>query len=205
MARVEKFTEHAVVNQLRHNLRQIKYSTNVDIDMSRADQNYELGPDRNMTAYDYFKERKQELYCYRRADVKVMAGWVVTAPKDLARNLHERFFEETYHFLEQRYGQENVIQAIVHNDESGQPHLHFDFIPVAPDEKHQCEKICANDVLNRKELRNFHPDLQNHLKEHGINARVMTGITREQGRNRTVKELKQEREHQRQTERKLRF
>lgn len=177
MARVEKFTEHAVVNQLRHNLRQIKYSTNVDIDMSRTDQNYELDPDRGMTAYDYFKARKQELYCYRRADVKVMAGWVVTAPKDLARNLHERFFED----------------------------LHFDFIPVAPDEKHQCEKICANDVLNRKELRNFHPDLQNHLKEHGINARVMTGITREQGGNRTVKELKQEREHQRQTERKLRF
>lgn len=204
MARVEKFTEHAIVNQLRHNLRQIKYSANVDIDERRLEQNYELGPDRGVTAYDYFQKRKAELYCYRRADVKVMAGWVVTAPKDLSLKLHDKFFQETYNFLEQRYGKENVIQAIVHKDESGQPHLHFDFIPVAPDEKHHCEKICANDVLNRKELRNFHPDLQKHLKEHGVDARVLTGITREQGGNRTVKEMKQERERQRQAER-LRF
>ena len=114
MARVEKFTEHAIVNQLRHNLRQIKYSANVDIDERRLEQNYELGPDRGVTAYDYFQKRKAELYCYRRADVKVMAGWVVTAPKDLSLKLHDKFFQETYNFLEQRYGKENVILTILY-------------------------------------------------------------------------------------------
>ena len=29
-------------------------------------------------------------------------------------------------------------------------------------------KICANDVLDRRELRNFHPDLQRYLDEHGL-------------------------------------
>ena len=47
--------------------------------------------------------------------------------------------------------------------------MHFCFIPVEEDLKHeQGYKICANDVLDRRELRNFHPDLQRYLNEHGL-------------------------------------
>ena len=122
-----------------------------------------------MTEYDYFLQRKSELYCYNRNDVKVMVGWIVT----------------------------------VHDDEGGQPHLHFCFIPVEEDLKHeQGYKICANDVLDRRELRNFHPDLQRYLNEHGLeDARVMTGVTKRQGGNRTVAQLKAEREYQQEVER----
>lgn len=57
--------------------------------------------------------------------------------------------------------------------------------------------MCANDVLDRRELRNFHPDLQRYLNEHGLeDACVMTGVTRAQGGNRTVAELKAEREQE---------
>ena len=80
---------------------------------------------------------------------------------------------------------------VVHNDEGGQPHLHCCFIPVVPDRKHGGEKICANDVLTRKELRNFHPELKKYLKNNGIDANINSGITRQQGGNRTVKELKE--------------
>ena len=45
----------------------------------------------------------------------------------------------------------------------------------------------------RRELRNFHPDLQHYLNEHGLeDARVMTGVTKRQGGNRTVAQLKAE-------------
>ena len=96
-----------------------------------------------------------------------------------------------------------VLQAIVHDDEGGQPHLHFCFVPVVEDPKHeQGYKICANDVLDRRELRNFHPDLQRYLNEHGLeDARVMTGVTKRQGGNRTVAQLKAEREYQQEVER----
>lgn len=95
------------------------------------------------------------------------------------------------------------MQAIVHDDEGGQPHLHFCFVPVVEDPKHeQGYKICANDVLDRRELRNFHPDLQRYLNEHGLeDARVMTGVTKRQGGNRTVAQLKAEREYQQEVER----
>lgn len=195
MASIEKFTEHAVVNELRHIERTIENPSNEDIDTTKFDQNYILAPDRSMSSYDYFKERKAELYCYGRDDVKVMAGWTVTVPADLPKTQHDEFFQCTHDFLVERYGESNCIQSIVHGDESGQPHLHYYFIPTVPDPKHGGEKICANDVINRQELRNFHPDLQRYLQKNGINARVYTGITKRQGGNRSVRELKQERQY----------
>ena len=205
MAHVMKFTHKAIPNILRHNERSIINSSNPDIDCSYSHLNYQLSPERGMSAYSYYQDRKSELHVYNRADVKTMAGWIVTAPKDLSPEQHEGFFAETYKFLEHRYGGEkNVVQAIVHLDES-QPHLHFCFIPAAPDLKHGGEKVCANDVLNRRELRDFHPALQKHLTDAGINVRVLNGATA--NGNMTVRELKAQREskHQYDYERGVNF
>lgn len=173
MACAMKFSAGAVRNQLRHNRRTIEHSSNRDIDPERLEHDYVLSPDRGMTEYDYFLQRKSELYCYNRDDVKVMVGWIVTAPQDLDPARYDDFFCASYDFMVSRYGEENVVQAIVHDDEGGQPHLHFCFIPVEEDLKHeQGYKICANDVLDRRELRNFHPDLQRYLDEHGLEERM---------------------------------
>ena len=192
MASVKKFTESAVVNQLRHIERTIAHPENMDIEKDRTVQNDSLLPQREISSYEYYRQRKSELYCYNRADVKVMAGWIVTAPKDLPMSEMEKFFNVTYEFLSERYGEKNCVQAVVHNDEGGQPHIHFLFIPAAADKKHGGEKICANDVLNKAELRNFHSALQKYLLDHGVQANILTGITKTQGGNRTVRELKQE-------------
>ena len=192
MASVKKFTESAVVNQLRHIERTIAHPENMDIEKDRTVQNYSLLPQREISSYEYYRQRKSELYCYNRADVKVMAGWIVTAPKDLPMSEMEKFFNVTYEFLSERYGEKNCVQAVVHNDEGGQPHIHFLFIPAAADKKHGGEKICANDVLNKAELRNFHSALQKYLLDHGVQANILTGITKTQGGKRTVRELKQE-------------
>lgn len=205
MASVKKFSEAEVINQLRHIERTIYNPTNEDIDMDKTPLNYSLSPQREVSSFNYYKHRKSELHCMNRKDVKTMAGWIITAPADLSANEHNFFFSSCYDFLKNRYGEKNVIQAIVHGDESGQPHLHFCFIPATSDIKHGGEKICAKEILNRTELQNFHPALQKHLTEHGINVNIMSGITKAQGGNRTVSELKKERslniEKQRNTER----
>lgn len=201
MASVEKFTEAAVVNQLRHNAREIRNSANEDIDPQRTALNYSLLPPREVSDYDYFLERKSELYCYGRADVKVLAGWVVSAPADFETRSPEetrQFFETVNDFMSERYGEKNIVQSIVHMDEAGQvPHCHVVFIPVVPDRKPnhpQEEKVCAAEVLSRTELRNFHPALQAYMDKHGPkDARVYTGLTAASGGNRTVKELKRNR------------
>ena len=195
MAHVEKFTARAVVNQIRHIERQIEHPSNTDINPEKSDFNYSF-VSRDISSYDYFLRRKSELYCYGRDDVRLLGGWVVTVPKELPSEQHRDFFEAVHEFLINRYGGErNCVQSIVHNDETT-PHLHFLFIPTSTDTKHiQGEKICMKDVINRQELRNFHPALQKFIREKGFNVNLNSGITKEQG-NRSVWELKQERSHQ---------
>lgn len=228
MASVQKFAAAAVRNQLRHNTREIADSSNHDIDRSRSKYNYALTPDHGgLSDYEYYQQRKSELYVWNRRDVKTMAGWVVTLPREITALEQQRaFFQSSYNFLENRYGRENVVQAIVHMDEGkrekivdrwglpvlnddgsqatrvvyGQPHLHFCFIPVAPDSNSahiQSEKICAKIVLDRRELQRFHGDFQSYLDARGIDCNVVTGVVRAYGRNRTVAELKREYEMER--------
>lgn len=231
MASIEKFTDSAVVNQIRHCNRLIHNDRNKDIDPSRSHMNYSLTPERGMGEYDYYKKRKNELYCYHRADVKTMAGWIVTAPAELvAREQIREFFVRTTEFLTQRYGAENVISISCHFDEGktekvkdrwggyvkdeqgkikkelvlGRPHLHFLFIPVAKDKKHkQGYKICANDVLTKKDLQHFHADLRKYLKDRNCPGAdgVLNGKTKAQGRNYTVTELKERYEMEKEMER----
>ena len=171
MASLKKFTDSAVVNLIRHIERVTVNPSNKDIDTTRTEWNYTLSPDRGMSAYSYYLYRKSQLYCFGRADVKTLAGWVVTAPSNLPVEQQQKFFHESYQFLENRYRQENVVMAVVHHDEN-QPHLHFLFIPAVPDPKHGGEKICANELITRAELRDFHPALQKYLKSERIHACV---------------------------------
>ena len=49
-------------------------------------------------------------------------------------------------------------------------------------------------MLTQSELRNFHPALEKYLNENGLNIKILTGTTKAQGGNRTVSEMKLERE-----------
>ena len=181
MAHFKKFTQPEVYNELQHNARR-----------SCTRLSYNLAPHRDISDYQYFEQRKSELYCMNRADVKVLIDWIVIAPKDLNPSEETNFFKVTYQFLEDRYGAENVIQAYVHCKEGkmvqkidwdknpeeiiiGRSHLHFCFIPATPDTNPnhpQAEKICADKVLGA-DLYSIHPDLQQYLSNHGISAAIM--------------------------------
>ncbi len=166
MAHVQKFSRGAVGGLSSHIERKTENHSNKDIDTERTHENYDLcEKEGDMTSR--YKERFDEVHCLNRKDVKVMADWVVTLPeelKDTSPESQRKFFEETYDFLSERYGKENVLAGVVHNDETT-PHMHFAFMPVTYDEKKQREKVSAKEVLNRNELKSFHKDLDNHLKE----------------------------------------
>ena len=114
-----------------------------------------------------FNARLNDVYCMKRDDVKALATWIVTLPEELTEAPYEQqsaFFEETTNFLNDRYGQENAVAAVVHYDETT-PHLHYAFVPVVFDVKKSRYKVSAKEVLTRHDLQTFHEDLDQHLKK----------------------------------------
>lgn len=186
MANVRKFTRGAIGHMCAHFERKQQYNKetkqmeyvrfgNQEIDTSRSHLNYNLAPERKSQS-EFIKQRCGEVYCHGRKDVNVLCSWVVTAPKDLDPAEHDKFFRSSYQFLEDRYGKDNVVSAYVHKDESGQPHMHFAWVPVAFDVKRQRQTVSAKMVIARKELQEFHPALQKHLEaELGHPVSVLTG------------------------------
>ncbi len=137
----------------------------------------------------HYKERKSELYCYNRSDIKTMVGIVVTLPKEINDPVEkELFFKSTTAFLSNRYGEKNVVSAVIHGDEKeiGREHLHFYFIPSCGIDKEKLmskknhvkamenfsEKISCQDVITKRDLQTVHTDLQKYLDERHINGKV---------------------------------
>lgn len=190
MANYAKYTRGAMGHMLKHYERAkdengdyIRFG-NIDIDTRKSGQNYNLAPEHNQL--DFVHQRLSEVYCMNRKDVNVMCSWVVTAPEDLKPEQEEQFFQESYAFLESKYGRENVVSAYVHKDEVT-PHMHFCFLPVVADPK-RGQKISAFECVKRKDLERFHEELQQHLEEKGISCSVINEATKEG--NKAIKELK---------------
>lgn len=191
MANYAKYTRGAMGHMLKHYERAkdengdyLKFG-NQDIDTRKTEQNYNLAPEHNQL--DFIHQRLSEVYCMNRKDVNVMCSWVVTAPEDLKPEQEKQFFQESYAFLESKYGRENVVSSYVHKDEKT-PHMHFCFMPVVADPK-RGQKVSAFECVKRKDLEQFHEALQRHLEEKGISCSVINEATKEG--NKAIKELKQ--------------
>lgn len=192
MAHVAKYTRGAIQGLSNHLDRKTENHANKDIDVSKSHLNYDLNQNQGDTI-SRLNERLEQVYCMNRKDVKAVADWIVTLPKELEdrpADEQRQFFQATKDFLDKQYGEENNISANVHMDETT-PHMHYAFIPVVYDKKKEREKVSAKIVLNRNHLQSFHDDLDKHLKaeipqiyERGVVNGQTVGVE-------TVQELKQ--------------
>lgn len=166
MAHLKKNTRGAVPGLAVHFERKTDHHTNKEIDVSKSYLNQDLMAD-GSDMLSRFNERLNDVYCMKRDDVKALATWIVTLPEELTEAPYEQqsaFFEATTNFLNDRYGQENAMAAVVHYDETT-PHLHYAFVPVVFDYKKSHYKVSAKEVLTRHDLQTFHDDLDLHLKK----------------------------------------
>ncbi|EGT0001083.1 hypothetical protein I9Y31_003429 [Clostridium perfringens] len=189
MAHFMKNTKGSCVNLLRHFERNegIKEYSNESIDFDKSYLNYNLAPERG-DQLEFINKKCKEHKALNRKDVNVMCNWIVTLPKEIDDEYEERrFFQKTYDFLSEKYGEENVISAYVHKDETT-PHIHFAFVPVVFDEKKSKYKISAKECVDRNELKAFHNDFQKYLDNYGFNCSVLNNTTSKG--NKSIKELK---------------
>lgn len=168
--RLQKFKRHDVKGLQIHNQREKESHTNPDIDEERTRENYDL---HNRGKIEY-KERIDEIIKKNveptgrkiRKDAVMQCEFIVTSDKEFFDKLEpeekKRFFEESYKFLRDRYGKENVIHATVHFDERT-PHMHFGFVPIR-DGRLSAKRIFGN----KKELHSLHTDFNAHVREKGF-------------------------------------
>lgn len=187
---VEKLKKTVVGHMLQHYNRMAVNYGNKCIDHLCSDLNYNLAPKRDVDDFSYYKQRLSQVKCQNRADVKTLCDWIVTLPKqDFTEAEEKKFFQTAYNFMAKRYGEKNIISAWVHKDESGQPHLHFAFIPICLDRKKHIEKVSAKEVITRNDLRVIHKEMSKHMEQvFGRDIGILNGATA--GGNKTIAELK---------------
>ncbi len=200
MAEIKKFKRGAVGRLLLHNNRTqddgVTHSNEM-IDLSKTPENYIL----NAGGIDAYRKRMAEIYHIDRADLVTLAEAIVTLPRDVNPRDERKFFEGVYDFYKTDFGEKNIINAVVHKDES-QPHIHFDFIPVKPREDslrvQNYEKehgltvdgmLNARSVLNRIYFQKMHPRLLQFMTERlGYECEILNGATA--NGNLTITQLK---------------
>lgn len=208
MAHIGKFEAHSLGRLFLHNNRTENDGVtheNEEIDITRTHLNYHFA---ECNAKDV-KERLKHYYHLDRKNLIVLAEVNVTLPKDVNDKDTRKFFESCYNFFCNDFGKENVLNAVVHMDETT-PHLHLDFLPVKDIEydkisgtmleriKHYEEengkvygRLCAREVLTRDYYQEFHKRLKEYVdKELGYPCGILNGAT-ENG-NKTLLQMKNE-------------
>ena len=197
MAHMQKFKGSSATHIIGHCERDrgkegyLKYRNGSYIDESRTHLNrsYPTPADGRRR----LRDRLNQVAPRRRKDAVTMIDWVVTLPETLSEADEKAkmdFFRVSTAFLNARYGEQNLVGAYLHFDETT-PHLHYCFVPVVTDQD-GTERLCAKQLMSRKELNSFHKELDKTLEDYfDMPGLALTGITEAQGGNKSISELKQ--------------
>lgn len=165
--RMEKFQMSDVQGIQKHNQRQGKSKSNLDIDYERSHLNYDLLNDQNL---QYEREIKAEIgervKRKPRANSVVLSEFLVTASPEYMKSLsveeQKRYFEQSLDFIKERYGEQNTLYAVVHQDEAN-PHMHVGVIPITED-----GRLSAKDIYKRTELQALQKEFPAELQRQGF-------------------------------------
>ncbi|MEB9608189.1 MobV family relaxase [Bacillus cereus] len=166
---MQKFQISDVQGIQKHNQRQGKSKSNLDIDYSKSEQNYDLLNQQKIRYESTIKQEISERVKRKpRANSVVLSEFVVTASPDYMHSLsleeQKRYFESSLAFIQKRYGKQNTLYAMVHMDEAT-PHMHIGVMPITED-----NRLSAKDMFMRKELISLQQDFPLEMREKGFDV-----------------------------------
>ncbi|MEC2948209.1 MobV family relaxase, partial [Bacillus cereus] len=146
-----------------------KSKSNLDIDYSKSEQNYDLLNQQKIRYESTIKQEISERVKRKpRANSVVLSEFVVTASPDYMHSLsleeQKRYFESSLDFIQKRYGKQNTLYAMVHMDEAT-PHMHIGVMPITED-----NRLSAKDMFTRKELISLQQDFPLEMREKGFDV-----------------------------------
>ena len=164
---MDKYHKQDVAPIEKENERDESYNAdNPQIDAERTNENYHCRlPDGTYT--EIINARLKELNITPRKDAVVMNSFVVGSDKEFFDKLFKvqryAFFDDCAKFFAERYGEENIISAVVHLDETT-PHMHLNLIPITPD-----GRLCSKDLFDKTKLRQLQTDFYETVgKKYGL-------------------------------------
>ena len=132
---MEKYKRQEISPVEEENERDKTYeASNPNIDSRRTKDNYHIVyPFKSYIEIINKRLSQLELKRNIRSDAILMNSFVVTSDSEFFKGLHpweqQDFFRDCEQFFEDKYGEENIISAVVHLDETT-PHLHLNFVPI---------------------------------------------------------------------------
>ncbi|MPQ44993.1 MobV family relaxase [Clostridium tarantellae] len=191
VCRFQKYTRGNVFGLQKHNQRENKNYANKDINSHMTKNNFDLV---NLKKVNYLKtidriiEENRKSTRAVRKDAIVYVESIVTSDREFFKSLSEQernnFFIESYKFLLEKIGENNIIAANVHLDEIT-PHMHFAFVPITLD-----GSLSAKKLINRQFLRMIQDELPKHLKKLGFN--IERGVEGSKDKHLKVQDFKKE-------------
>jgi|SRR4051794_37264980 len=153
-----------------HNQREKESHSNFDIDKERTYLNYDLLNDSKINYTERIQKEINERYTGTkkiRRDAVKLCSFLVTSDKlffdELSPEEEKRYFQEALAFLQDRYGKENILYAMVHKDEKT-PHMHVGMVPITPD-----GKLAAKEFFGkRSELQQLQDQFHAHIVKSGF-------------------------------------
>lgn len=193
MAHLDKFTRTDSRGVLKEAYRELrKYKNNVDTSLSMNNYSME-GIKSSKEALKRVDARCIEVMNGRKMQkqTNVVVSCAYTLPEyfyDKPADEQRKCFDAVYRFIQDRYGKDNVIDGVVHNDETT-PHMTVYTVPVTTSRKTGNITVSSASLCTQKEFNTFHKDLECYMeKEFGVKGLALNGRTKGKF---TLEELKE--------------
>ena len=201
VARMQKMKTGNLTGSQKHNQREFKNHSNLDIDSERENLNYDLVNDEHIKYQDKVKEiidTQRESTRAIRKDAVLVNEWIVTSNQKFFEDMDDKevrkFFETSLEYFSDKFGSQNMAYAQVHLDETT-PHMHLGIVPMKDG------RLSGKTVFDRKTLREIQDDFPKFLQEHNFDIeRGIEGSQRKNISNETYKKIVAEAEKEAQKE-----
>lgn len=185
-----KYKAGNVFGLQKHNQRENDNYSNIDIDTARTPLNYDLINKGNINYTQKIKtiiEANRSSQRAVRKDATVYCECIISSDsaffEKITEDSQKKFFEKSLEFLKGKIGEEFIISANVHVDETT-PHMHVGFVPIIDN------SLSAKKLIDRKFLMEVQDQLPLYLKNLGFD--IQRGIKNSKRKHKDTKELKKE-------------
>ncbi|MED4267300.1 MobV family relaxase, partial [Priestia megaterium] len=157
----------AILGIQKHNQREGENSKNKDIDSNRTMLNYDFVNEDKIKYHEEIKKMTATRVKRKiRNDAVLVAEFFVSASPEymhaMSSDEQRKYFEAALDHISGKYGQQNILYAVVHNDEAT-PHMHVGFVPITDD-----RRLAAKEYFHGKtKIRRIQDDFHNYMNKRG--------------------------------------